>query len=151
MTWALITTVVIAAIGVIVYGAIPRTALRALCVGAFILLLGSSYGSLIESLGAPKPIKLEWRDLTDREIVALQFGENGEVYAMINRDDGPALYEFPPMKNSEAQQKLEDAYGSKERTGAQFYVAKDGDEVADVELPENPPPKTSQDNVLTVP
>lgn len=151
MTWALITTVVIAAIGAIVYVGLPKVSHRIVVVCLFVVLAGVLYGSSIDSLGQPKPIALEWRDLTDREIVALQFGENGEVYAMINRDDGPALYEFPPMKNSEAQQKLEDAYGSKERTGAQFYVAKEGDEVADVELPENPPPKNSQDNVMTVP
>ena len=72
-------------LGAFVFLILPRAGLarRALSVGTFVLLIAVVYAGSIELLGRPKPMRLEWRDAADAQVVSAVPVENQAIYVWL--------------------------------------------------------------------
>jgi hypothetical protein len=98
---------------------LPRAGLarRSLSVGIFVLLIAVVYGGSIELLGRPKPLRLEWRDAADAQVVSAVPVENEGIYVwLLMRDSSePCAYVLP--WSLQAAQQLQEAMSQAEADG----------------------------------
>jgi hypothetical protein len=102
-------------LGAFVFLILPRAGLarRTLSVGIFVVLIAVVYGGCIELLGRPKPLRLEWRDAADAQVVV----ENEAIYVWLIMPDSsePCAYVLP--WSLQAAQQLQEAMSQAEADG----------------------------------
>jgi hypothetical protein len=106
-------------LGTFIFLILPRAGLgrRALSVGIFVLLIALVYGGSIELLGRPKPLRLEWRDAADAQVVSAVPVENKAIYVwlMMPKSSEPCAYVLP--WSLQAVQQLQEAMSQAEADG----------------------------------
>jgi hypothetical protein len=106
-------------LGAFVFLILPRAgfARRALSVGIFVVLIAVVYGGSIELLGRPKPLRLEWRDAADAQVVSAVPVENEAIYVwlIMPESSAPCAYVLP--WSLQAAQQLQDAMSQAEAAG----------------------------------
>ena len=106
-------------LGAFVFLILPRAGLarRTLSVGIFVLLIAVVYGGAIELLGRPKPLRLEWRDAADAEVLSAVPVENEAIYVWLVTPDSsePRAYVLP--WSVQAAQQLQEAQSQAEADG----------------------------------
>ena len=106
-------------LGAFVFLILPRAGLarRTLSVGMFVVLIAVVYGGCIELLGRPKPLRLEWRDAADAEVVSAVPVENKAIYVWLIMPDSsePCAYVLP--WSLQAAQQLQEAMSQAEADG----------------------------------
>ena len=72
-------------LGTFIFLILPRARLarRTLSVGIFVILIAVIYGSSIELLGRPKPLRLEWRGTADAQVLSAMPVENEAIYVWL--------------------------------------------------------------------
>jgi hypothetical protein len=112
-------------LGAFVFLILPRAGLarRTLSVGIFVVLIAVVYGGCIELLGRPKPLRLEWRDATDAQVVSAVPVENKAIYVWLVMPDAsePCAYVLP--WSLQAAQQLQDAMSKAEADGTGVRMA----------------------------
>ena len=106
-------------LGAFVFVILPRAGLarRTLSVGIFVVLIAVVYGGCIELLGRPKPLRLEWRDAADAQVVSAVPVENEAIYVWLIMPDSsePCAYVLP--WSLQAAQQLQEAMSQAEAEG----------------------------------
>jgi hypothetical protein len=106
-------------LGAFVFLILPRAGLarRTLSVGMFVVLIAVVYGGCIELLGRPKPLRLEWRDAANAEVVSAVPVENKAIYVWLIMPDSsePCAYVLP--WSLQAAQQLQEAMSQAEANG----------------------------------
>jgi hypothetical protein len=106
-------------LGAFIFLILPRAGLarRTLSVGIFVLLIAVVYGGAIELLGRPKPLRLEWRDAADAEVLSAMPVENEAIYVWLLLPDSaePSAYVLP--WSVQAAQQLQEAMSQAEADG----------------------------------
>jgi hypothetical protein len=106
-------------LGTFIFLILPRAGLarRALSVGIFVLLIAVVYGGAIELLGRPKPLRLEWRDAADAQVLSAVPVENEAIYLWLIRPDSsePRAYVLP--WSVQAAQQLQEAMSQAQADG----------------------------------
>jgi hypothetical protein len=106
-------------LGTFVFLILPRAGLarRALSVGIFVLLIAVVYGGSIELLGRPKPLRLEWRDAADAQLVSAVPVENVAIYVwlIMPHASEPSAYVLP--WSVQVAQQLQEAMSQAEAEG----------------------------------
>jgi hypothetical protein len=106
-------------LGAFIFLILPRAAAarRALSVGLFLVLIAIVYGGAVELLGRPKPLRLEWRDAADAQVLGAVPVENEAIYVWLVTPDSaePRAYVLP--WSVQAAQQLQDAMGQAEAEG----------------------------------
>jgi hypothetical protein len=144
-------------LGAFIFLILPRAGLarRALSVGVFVVLIALVYGGSIELLGRPKPLRLEWRDPADAQVVGAVPVENEAIYLwlMMPESSEPRAYALP--WSVQAAQELQDAQSKAavSGTGVQmtmpFEASLDDREPLFYAMPQAAmPPKDQQDPPL---
>jgi hypothetical protein len=112
-------------LGTFVFLILPRAGLarRALSVGIFVLLIAVVYGGSLELLGRPKPLRLEWRDAADAQVVSAVPVENEAIYVwlIMPGSSEPCAYALP--WSVEVAQQLQEAMSQAEADGTAVRVA----------------------------
>jgi hypothetical protein len=83
----------------------------------FVVLIAVVYGGCIELLGRPKPLRLEWRDAANAEVVSAVPVENKAIYVWLIMPDSsePCAYVLP--WSLQAAQQLQEAMSQAEANG----------------------------------
>jgi hypothetical protein len=106
-------------LGAFIFLILPRAGLarRTLSVSIFVLLIAVVYGGSIELLGRPKPLRLEWRDAADAEVVSAVPVENKAIYVWLIMPDSsePCAYVLP--WSLQTAQQLQEAMSQAEADG----------------------------------
>jgi hypothetical protein len=106
-------------LGAFVFLILPRAGLarRTISVGIFVLLIAVVYGGAIELLGRPKPLRLEWREAADAEVLSAVPVENEAIYVWLITPDSsePRAYVLP--WSVQAAQQLQEARSQAEADG----------------------------------
>jgi hypothetical protein len=70
---------------------------RVASVALFVMLVTMVYGGSIEVLGRAKPVRLEWRDLEQAEVLGSSMRENEVIYVWLQPrgETEPRLYALP--------------------------------------------------------
>jgi hypothetical protein len=106
-------------LGAFIFFVLPRAGLarRSLSVGIFVLLIAVVYGGSIELLGRSKPLRLEWRDAADAQVVSAVPVENEAIYVWLLMPDSsePCAYVLP--WSLQAAQQLQEAMSQAEADG----------------------------------
>lgn len=112
-------------LGTFVFLILPRAALarRALSVGIFVLLIAVVYGGSIELLGRPKPLRLEWREAADAQVVSAVPIENEAIYVwlIMPASSEPIAYVLP--WSVQVAQQLQEAMSQAEADGTAVRMA----------------------------
>jgi hypothetical protein len=112
-------------LGTFIFLILPRAGLarRALSVGIFVLLIAVVYGGAIELLGRPKPLRLEWRDAADAEVLSAVPVEDEAIYVWLVMPDSlePRAYVLP--WSVQAAQQLQDAMSQAQAEGTAVRMA----------------------------
>jgi hypothetical protein len=106
-------------LGAFIFLILPRAGLarRTLSVGIFVVLIAVVYGGAIELLGRPKPLRLEWRDAADAQVLSAVPVENEAIYVWLVTPDSsePRAYVLP--WSVQAAQQLQDAMSQAQADG----------------------------------
>jgi hypothetical protein len=106
-------------LGAFIFLILPRAGLarRTLSVGLFLVLIAIVYGGAIELLGRPKPLRLEWRDAADAQVLSALPVENEAIYVWLIMPDAsePCAYVLP--WSLQAAQQLQQAMSQAEADG----------------------------------
>jgi hypothetical protein len=106
-------------LGAFVFLILPRAGLarRAFSVGMFVVLIAVVYGGCVEVLGRPKPLRLEWRDVADAQVVSAVPVENQGIYVwlIVPGASEPCAYVLP--WSLQAAQQLQEAMSQAEADG----------------------------------
>ena len=106
-------------LGAFVFLILPRagTARRTLSVGIFVILIAVVYGGGVELLGRPKPLRLEWRDAADAQVLSAVPVENEGIFIWLVTPDSfePRAYVLP--WSLQAAQQLQEALSQAEANG----------------------------------
>jgi hypothetical protein len=112
-------------LGLFVFVVLPRQTgrRRYLSVGMFIALVALVYGGTIELMSRPKPVALEWRDVTQATVLSasLREGEAIYVWLQIEGTSEPLAYALP--WSLEAAQQLQGAMAEVEETGTAVVMS----------------------------
>lgn len=95
-----------------------RTWQRAVAASLFVLLVGVVYAGSIEFLGRPKPIRLEWRNVAEAEVLGSSIRENEAIYVWLQSDEDPEPRVYALPWSMEAAQGLQAAMEESEANGA---------------------------------
>jgi hypothetical protein len=106
-------------LGAFIFLILPRAGLarRTLSVAIFIVLIAVVYGGAIELLGRPKPVRLEWRNAADAEVLSAVPVEHEAIYLWLVMPDSlePRAYVLP--WSMQAAQQLQEAMSQAEADG----------------------------------
>ena len=106
-------------LGAFIFLILPRAGLarRTLSVGLFLVLITIVYGGAVDLLGRPKPLRLEWRDAADAQVLGAMPVENEAIYVwlMIPGAAEPCAYVLP--WSLQAAQQLQQAMSQAEADG----------------------------------
>jgi hypothetical protein len=132
------------ATGVFVWVCLKGTGRRAIATGVFTLLTLGAFAAGVESTGQPRPIQLEWRDVSQAEMIGLAWDEDQHVVWVWLREGGaPRAYVLPWPKDQKQFGELQDKWRRRGSTGDEFKYDADGD-VARVVKAKPMPPKEAQ-------
>lgn len=125
------------ALGAFTYLCVPKSWNRGVSTLVFIVLACGAFGVSFEAAGQPKPIAMEWRDLTNLPIVGFAKNEDAKViYFWVMRDGVPVSYAYPW---SEKAEELEDMWRARGQFTGMSLTG--DDEEAVVRGEPNLPPK----------
>jgi len=79
--------------------ACARRQIAALVYAVFVLI---AFGGFVETLGKPRPIEVEWRDMAGMEIISFRLVEPEAIYLWV--DGMPPIAYRLPWSKEEAQQ-----------------------------------------------
>jgi hypothetical protein len=106
-------------LGLFVFGVLPRQSgrRRYVSVGVFIALVAVVYGGTIEVMSKPKPVSLEWRDVSEAKVLGASLREGEAIYVWLEIEgaDAPLAYELP--WSQEAAQQLQGAMSAAAEMG----------------------------------
>ena len=144
-------------LGAFVFLILPRAGLarRTLSVGLFVVLIAVVYGGAIELLGRPKPLRLEWRDAADAQVLGALPVENQAIFVWLVMPDSPEPRAYALPWSVQTAQQLQDAQNEAavNGTGVQmtmpFETSLDDREPAFYAMPQPAmPPKDQQGGPL---
>jgi hypothetical protein len=144
-------------LGAFVFLILPRAGLarRTVSVGVFVVLIAVVYGGGIELLSRPKPLRLEWRDAADAQVLGAVPVENEAIYVWLVLPDSPEPRAYALPWSVQAAQQLQDAQSEAavNGTGVQmttpFETSLDDREPLFYAMPQPAvPPKDQQDGPL---
>jgi hypothetical protein len=155
----MITSAVLFALllGAFVFLILPRAGLarRTVSVGVFVVLIALVYGGGIELLSRPKPLRLEWRDAADAQVLGALPLENEAIYVWLVMPHSPEPRVYALPWSVQAAQQLQDAQSEAavNGTGVQmttpFETSLDDREPLFYAMPQPAmPPKDQQDGPL---
>lgn len=106
-------------LGGFVFLILPHAGLgrRALSVGVFVALIAVVYGGGIELLGRPKPLRLEWRDAADAQVVGAVPVEDEAIYVWLVTPTSPEPRAYVLPWSVQVAQQLQDALNQAAATG----------------------------------
>jgi len=113
-------------LGAFVFLVLPRGSSwqRAASATIFVILLAVVYGGSIELLSRPKPLRLEWRDAKDAQVVSASLREGEGIYVWLQLDgtSEPRSYILP--WNMKVAQQLQTAMqeGQAQGTGVKMVM-----------------------------
>jgi hypothetical protein len=98
-------------LGAFVFLILPRAGLarRTVSVGVFVVLIALVYGGGVELLSRPKPVRLEWRDAADAQLLGALPVENQVIYVWLVMPDSPEPRAYALPWSVQAAQQLQDA------------------------------------------
>jgi hypothetical protein len=98
-------------LGAFVFLILPRAGLarRTVSVGMFVALIAVVYGGGIELLSRPKPLRLEWRDAANAQVLGAVPVENQAIYVWLVMPDSPEPRAYALPWSVQAAQQLQDA------------------------------------------
>ena len=106
-------------LGTFVFLILPCAGLarRSFSVGMFVVLIAVVYGGAVELLGRPKPLRLEWREPADAQVVSAVPVENEAIYVWLIMPDSsePCAYVLP--WSLQVAQQLQEAMAQAEADG----------------------------------
>jgi hypothetical protein len=142
-------------LGALVFGVLPRARAwqQILSVGLFLLLITVVYGGGAELLGRPKPVRLEWRQAADADVLSSRAVENQAIYVWLSfRDNAePRAYVLPWSQRAAEQLQAAEQTAGERGSGIRVKLAfdsfADSDEPRFYATPQLPlPPKNAQNN-----
>jgi len=142
-------------LGALVFGVLPRARVwqQVLSVGLFLLLIAVVYGGGAELLGRPKPVRLEWRQAADADVLGARAIENQAIYVWLSFQDNaePRAYVLPWSQRAAEQLQTAQQTAGEQGTGIKvklpFGSLADSDEHRFYAMPQMPlPPKNAQSN-----
>lgn len=129
-------------LGLFVWICLDKDFPRVLAVLFFVLLSVGTFAGNIESIGQPKPLALEWRNVLDAPLVGLSWDEGRRlVWVWVQTGDQPVAYVMPWPADKQVMGQLQDKWRRRGATGDEFKLSMDGD-VAKVVPPKQNPEKT---------
>ena len=132
----------VAALGAVTYFCIPKGRYRGVGTLVFIGLASAAFAMSFESVGQPKPIEIEWREMSGSRILGFHPNEEKQViYLWVMRDGVPISYERPWPEDAE---EMQDAWRKRRDTGDEFFMGDDDTTTAVVKREPQPPPKGMQ-------
>lgn len=127
----------VTALGAFTYLCVPKSWHKGASTLVFIVLACGAFGVAFESAGQPKPVSMEWRDLTNLPVVGFAKNEDAKViYFWVLRDGIPVSYAYPWSDNTQG---LEDLWRARGQYDGMFLTG--NDEEAVVRPEDNLPPK----------
>lgn len=106
-------------LGAFIFFVLPRGVVwqRAASAGLFAALIALVYGGGIEFLGQPKPIRLEWRNTQEAELVGATMVEDQAIYVWLQFDGNPEPRAYALPWDLKAAQQLQQAMQEAEANG----------------------------------
>jgi hypothetical protein len=106
-------------LGAFIFLILPRAGLarRTLSVGIFLVLIAIVYGGAVELLGRPKPLRLEWRDAAEAEVLSALPVENKAIYLWLIMPEAPEPCAYVLPWSLQAAQQLQQAMSQAEADG----------------------------------
>lgn len=106
-------------LGAFVFLILPRAGLarRTLSVGLFVVLIAVVYGGGIDLLGRPKPLRLEWRDPADAQVLSALPVENEAIYVWLVMPGSPEPRAYVLPWSVQVAQQLQDASSEAQANG----------------------------------
>jgi hypothetical protein len=126
---------IVVAMGLFIWLCLPGARSRVIATTVFTLLTMGAFAANVESTGQPKPVALEWRDISEAELVGLTWNESLHlVYVWVMREGEPISYVLPWPADQKKMGQLQDKWRRRGATGDEFHFTGDG-EVAKVVPP----------------
>lgn len=141
MDFAILAFMFVSGLGILTYLCLPRSEYRLIATLIFLAMTVSTFAVGVETLGKPKPIALEWREVQGADIAGMVWDEENQlVYVWAMTGGVPVSYAFPWPDNPD---ELQDSWRNREESGDRLVLSrtkggKDGD-IAEV-IPEEPSP-----------
>ncbi len=132
-----------------------RIAVKLVAIGLAAILMAASYVSLVELLGRPKPVVLEWTQahVDQAEVLAARLHEGEAIYVWLQFPDNPQPRAYAMPWDKEQAEELQQARRKAEAEGAAlqmrnpFVGTRDPNEpLFHPEPPKALPPKTASTN-----
>lgn len=125
MSFAFIAFALDAALGAMLFVAIPRSRFKLAVLSFYLLFSGGLFAGAFEAIGNAKPINTEWRAMGRLRIIGLYWDEPAkQVFVTVLRDGTPKLYLYPWPKDSNAVEDAQDQWRRREQ-GDEFYTSSD--------------------------
>ena len=142
MTFTYYVAAFVAALGAFTYFCIPKGRYKVAGTLAFVFLGTGAFALSFESVGQPKPLEIEWREMTGERVIGFHPSEDNQIiYLWVMRDGIPVSYARPWTPDVE---KMQDEWRKRKETGDEFYMSDDDSKVAEVRREPQPPPKGMQ-------
>jgi hypothetical protein len=126
---------IVVAMGLFIWLCLPGARSRVIATTVFTLLTMGAFAANVESTGQPKPVALEWRDISEAELVGLAWDEAQHLVWIWIREEGPPrAYVLPWPEDKKKFGQLQDQWRRRGATGDEFQYDAEG-EVAKVVPP----------------
>ncbi len=97
-------------LGIFTYLCIPKGWHKGISTLVFVLLASGTFALAFESAGQPKPMAMEWRNMSSLPVVGFIKNEEAKViYFWVMRDGVPVTYAYP-WNGDESVQQIEDQW-----------------------------------------
>lgn len=106
-------------LGAFIFLILPRAGLarRTLSVGLFMVLIAIVYGGSVELLGRTKPLRLEWRNTAEAQLVGAVPVENQAIYVWLSTPGSPEPRAYVLPWSVQLAQQLQTAVADAEAKG----------------------------------
>jgi hypothetical protein len=106
-------------LGAFIFLVLPRAGLarRTASVGLFVALIAVVYGGGLELLGRPKPLRLEWRDAAEAQVVSAVPVEGKAIYIWLTTAGSPEPRSYVLPWSVQVAQQLQTALSQAEAKG----------------------------------
>ena len=114
-------------LGILIFAVLPRgrTWQRTVAATVYVLLVAIVYGGSVDLLGRPKPVRLEWRDLQEAQVLGSSLRENQAIYVWLQAtpDSEPLSYALPWDMAMAQQLQTATEEGEANGTGVQMNLS----------------------------